>query len=405
MAIAVPAKVRIHLLDVIRGVAILGILAVNADGYAAPMLASLNPATWPFPNVGWTACSFWLIQTFFQEKFLTLFSMLFGVSLFLVGGERTDQAKSRILWRRLGVLFGFALLHGFGIWWGDILILYATVGLLMAWCRSWSPRTLLVAGLSLYLLMGVRQPLVAYFAAHPAARQVASASHLSPAARRALVVGLRAQASADQREATSSWAGAYRVNTREYGNVLRGYQWQLPATLGLMLVGLSLFKVGFLAGRSSPRVYWLSLAAGAVALMGVGWRTWQVDVAGISEGVSVAKLQYFLAPLVSLAYVSALSLLLRAGAGRVLAPFAAAGRMAFTNYLTQSLLMTTIFYGGRGALMGQVDRPTLWLVVFAVWGLQLFWSQRWLARFEMGPFEWLWRCLTYGHRVALRKPQ
>lgn len=110
-------KTRIEALDLIRGVAILGILVVNADGFAAPMVASLNPLTWPFPNEGLSALSFWLMDTLFHEKFVSVFSMLFGVSLFLVGGERADRARGRVLARRLALLFGFGLLHGFGIWW------------------------------------------------------------------------------------------------------------------------------------------------------------------------------------------------------------------------------------------------------------------------------------------------
>ena len=79
--------------------------------------------------------------------------------------------------------------------------------------------------------------------------------------------------------------------------------------------------------------------------------------------------------------------------------------MAFTNYLTQSLIMTSIFYGGRGALMGQVDRPALWGIVVGIWILQLAWSRLWLSRFEMGPLEWLWRWITYGQRSPfVRRP-
>lgn len=135
----VSGKARIQALDVVRGLAILGILAVNADGFAAPQSASLKPAMWLFPNVGWTAFSYWLMDTLFHEKFLTIFSMLFGVSLFLVGGDGTDPRRGRILARRLTVLLLFGLLHGFGIWWGDILSLYAVTGFLMFFCRGWRP--------------------------------------------------------------------------------------------------------------------------------------------------------------------------------------------------------------------------------------------------------------------------
>ncbi|HUD95395.1 hypothetical protein [Sphingobium sp.] len=101
----VVGKVRIQALDVIRGMSIMGILAVNADGYAAPQAASLHPQTWLYPNEGATALSYWVMDTFFHDKFVTLFSMLFGVSLFLVGGERSDRRKGVVLARRLVVLF------------------------------------------------------------------------------------------------------------------------------------------------------------------------------------------------------------------------------------------------------------------------------------------------------------
>ena len=118
-----------------------------------------------------------------------------------------------------------------------------------------------------------------------------------------------------------------------------------------------------------------------------------------------AHLLALLAPLIVLGYASILILVLRTEWSRLLAPFAAAGRIAFTNYLTQSLIMTSIFYGGRGALMGEVNRPGPWLMIIAIWVLQLVWSQLWLSRFEMGPFEWLWRSLTHGRRMRIMRPR
>jgi uncharacterized protein len=95
-------------------------------------------------------------------------------------------------------------------------------------------------------------------------------------------------------------------------------------------------------------------------------------------------------------------LLVKAGADIITSPLAAVGRMAFTNYIFQSLIMTTIFWGGRGfGLFGEVDRPTLWAIVLGVWALQLIWSPLWLSRFEMGPLEWVWRRLSYGRRLSI----
>jgi uncharacterized protein len=397
----VQVKARLQSLDLIRGVSILGILAVNADGFAAPMVASLQPLIWPFGNHGGTAICYWVVDAFFHEKFVTLFSMLFGVSLYLVGGERSDKSKGTILWRRLGALFLFSMLHGFGIWWGDILSLYAITGVLMVFCRSWRPRTLMIAGVILYGLMGLKPLIPALTHSRKPEAQIRATVQMA-APHNAAIRVRKAKAAADTSEASSSWAGAYRVNTREYLRLLSGDPWLIPSTLGLMMVGLSLFKSGFLAGRSSTQRYAAVIAAGTVALAILAWLAWQKDVAEtpilLGDGIG-----FFLAPSVALAYASGLILLLRAGAGQLLSPFAATGRMAFTNYLTQSLIMTSIFYGGRGGLMGEVNRPALWAIVLGIWALQLIWSPLWLSRFEMGPFEWAWRCLTYGRRLPLSK--
>ena len=79
--------------------------------------------------------------------------------------------------------------------------------------------------------------------------------------------------------------------------------------------------------------------------------------------------------------------------------------MALTNYLSQSLIMTSVFFGGRGAQMGNVDKPGLWAITVAIWALQFVWSPLWLSRFEMGPFEWVSRCLTLGRRIPILKHQ
>lgn len=396
-----PRKARIQALDVIRGLAILGILAVNADGYAAPQSASLKPMMWLFPNQGWSAISYWIMDTFFHEKFLTIFSMLFGVSLFLVGGERTDRSRSRILARRLGILFLFGMLHGFGIWWGDILSLYAATGAIMYFCRSWKAGTLLMCGVALYAVMACSEiPVTALPFASPAAKAEAI-SHLVPDP--ASLARREARVASSLAIAKGSWAGAYQLNTKEYWNLLRGDLWLIPQTLALMMIGLSLFKSGFLAGRSSSRRYGLAIAAGASALALIGWLSWQTTILEVPVP-GERGFMLLLSPPVALAYIAALILLLRSRASKALPPLAAAGRMAFTNYLTQSLIMTSIFYGGRGALMGEVDRPGLWAITIAIWAVQLTWSLLWLSRFEMGPFEWIWRCLTLGRRVPLVKP-
>jgi uncharacterized protein len=375
-----PEAQRIQALDAMRGVAVLGILAVNAEAFAGPMAAVHDMLAWPFPHQGATALSFWFVDVFFREKFVTLFSMLFGVSLFLVGGERDDAVRRRLLRRRLTALFGFALLHGFGVWWGDILALYAVTGAVLYGCRSWTPGSLMAVGVTLY---GTLALLLA-----PAGGDDTAA--------------LAQEVTETIATATASWAGAYQVNTASYAGMLGYYPWALPSTLGLMMIGLSLFKSGFLAGRANPRHYRAMLACGAAALVVQGLSSWQ-EVILLQPAPRSSFTSAVLAPVIALAYAAGVILLLQQRVAPLLAPVAAAGRMAFTNYLAQSLIMTTIFYGGRGALMGQVDRPALWLIVLAIWALQLAWSRWWLARYALGPCEWAWRCLTVGHRVPFKK--
>jgi uncharacterized protein len=176
-----------------------------------------------------------------------------------------------------------------------------------------------------------------------------------------------------------------------------------------MLIGMALFKWGFLRGQSPNWVYALMAAIGAGALAVIGWQAHAHAVDGFTMddvlgagGLANSVLTIF----VSLGYASMLVLLVRIGAKVITAPLAAVGRMAFTNYLTQSIVMTTIFWGGRGfGWFGELDRPSLMGVVAAIWALQLIWSPLWLSRFEMGPFEWLWRRLSYAAPVRFLRPR
>lgn len=395
----VEPKRRIATLDLIRGLAVLGILAVNADGFAATMSAYGNPDLWPFPHEGWTAISKWIVDAFFHQKFITLFSMLFGVSIFLVGGERGDRDRGRLLRRRLFWLAVFALIHGLAIWWGDVLLLYAWSGVFMMFARSWRPRRLFAVGLILFGLFAALQiaaPLTIGLA--PPEQQAELMAQMHPGPER--IAAVRAEIA----EAAGSLSGAYRANLQGWLAI------QVPSllafvfsTVGLMMVGLGLFKTGFFTGARGVGLYIATAAAGGLTLALVAWLSWQRLIAG-QDRLWEPGVEFLLNPMISLGYAAVLILIWKAGRAALLAPLAAAGRMAFTNYLTQSIIMTTLFYGGRGfGLMGQVDRPALWGIVIAVWIVQLVWSPLWLSRFSMGPLEWVWRCLTYGRAVPIRK--
>jgi uncharacterized protein len=291
--------------------------------------------------------------------------------------------------------------HGALIWYGDILFVYALTGLLVMFARSWSVRTLFIVG-GVLLAIGTL-----VFGGLGAMLQYAPAEALDE---------MRNQMWAPPAEEIRRQIEAYQAGvvsaTRENLDSWLAFLGYIPMfmirTAGVMMIGMALLKSGFFSGQNSYRVYIGTAAVGAAALAVIAYQAWInwelrfdfVHMMGAGNLVNSA-----LAIFVSLFYASLLIMLVKAGALNFLTePLAAAGRTAFTNYIAQSLIMTTIFYGGRGfGLWGEVDRPTLWAIVLAIWALQLIWSPLWLSRFKMGPLEWVWRSLSYARPVSMAK--
>ena len=391
----VEAKARIGSLDALRGVAVLGILAVNAASFALPFMVYDDPALSPFPVVGDNAVARWAVEVFFQQKFIALFSILFGASIYLVGGERDDAEGGRLLRRRLFWLAVIALIHGLAFWYGDVLLLYAWAGLFLSLMRSLPARLLIGLGLGLTLLLATLQASMALFAAHgPAAlTQEFNRSQFT-------VDMVRQSIAAYQ----SGWLGALGQNLTAW-LVLQGTSLTIFvfSTVPLMMLGMGLLKSGFLGGRAPAWVYLALVALGAATLAMLAPLQWrELTQPHTTGGLAAALASYPI--LITLGYAGLVILLATRSLRWLVAPFRAAGQMAFTNYLAQTLIMTSIFYMPWGPrLFGQVDYVQLWGVVAAIWMLQLVWSPLWLRVFRMGPLEWVWRRLTYGRRMPLRK--
>jgi uncharacterized protein len=399
---------RIKSLDVMRGFAVLGILVVNAAFFAAPWQTSQNPLLEPLAIDQSTLWSWFVMHVFFEFKCITLFSMLFGASIYLVGGERSDKERGRVLRGRLFWLLIFGLIHALLIWFGDILVTYALTGFLVLFARSWKARTLLIVGIFLLALSIFMQAAGALMAGIMPPEALAEMQ----AAQESMKEQMFAPSDATVAEIIAAYQGGLISATTENASTWAEFIpfaliGLLPRTTGVMMIGMGLFKVGFLSGRSPVWLYVVFVLLGAAALAAIAYQALINWNAGfnfthmITYGSVVnAALSIF----VSIAYASVFVLLVKAGLKLLTEPLAAVGRMAFTNYLTQSIIMTTIFWGGRGfGLFGEVDRPTLMAIVLAVWALQLIWSPLWLSRFSMGPIEWLWRRLSYGRPVSMAK--
>jgi uncharacterized protein len=394
----VSRAARIETLDILRGFAVLGILAVNAIAFAWPGEMPAGPPGALYSDTPANHWAVWCVQVLLHNKCRILFSMLFGVSIFLVGGERSDKAREAILQRRLTVLAIFGLIHGLALWFGDILLLYAWSGVFMLRARSWSAKRLLWTGVGLVAAFSLIEPAFTILDALQPVDAAKAAAKLAKEHRDLL-------ATVDL--VRSGWPGAMTANLKMWVFVQAG---SLIAyvfgTVGLMMIGLSLFKSGWLAGRASARAYALMLVPAVAITAAFGYVDGITLLPGDAPvGMVVARtvLDQF-APFCSLAYVGLLVLMTRYGFGWLTRRLAPVGKMAFTNYLTQTLIMTSLFYMPWGPMLyARVEPAALWGIVGAVWLLQLIWSPLWLSVFEMGPLEWVWRCLTYGRRIPLLK--
>ena len=378
---------RITSLDALRGVGILGILPVHIQSFAMVVAARLNPAAGGDLDGanGWI----WLATAVLADgKFLAIFAMLFGAGLLLLSGRGEGAGDvERLHRRRMALLGGIGLLHAYLLWYGDMLVSFALCGALVFGLRALPPRRLLTTGvLALIVASAIALGLGASMRWWPDEARAGLRQVWAPTPEMV------------EREIAAyrgGWMGqmayrapeAFQIETSQL--VLRGL-WQ---TGGLMLIGMGLFKMGVLtAARSTP------FYAGMTALgLGVGLPlAWAGVARSRARGFDLedfmlmgTQLSYWGDLFLGLGFVGLVMLLCRLG-WRARA-VAAVGRTALSNYLLQTLLCTTVFYGHGLGLFGRVDRVGQLLTVCAVWTVQLAWSRWWTRRFAVGPLEWAWR--------------
>lgn len=396
---------RIVSLDALRGFALLGILVINIWLFALPTVATYNPTLYgDFTGVNYVA---WVVShVFFERKFVTLFTFMFGAGmvLFLESKERKGQPGRKLHVSRTFWLLVIGLGHAYLLWYGDILVFYALSGFIVVWVWQWRPLRQFALGAVLfaipsllYLLLGV------------------SYLVLPEEGRLQLEEELLAAFGADfspEREIEiyqSGWLDqvTHRVPILVEYHTL-GFVSELFWTLGgMMLVGMALYKWGVLSNNRSTRFYKrLLVGGGSIGLVLVLVGVWVREVVAW-ETIPVLTLafqfNYWGAPILAVGYIGGIMLLCRwFRDGRVVNALAAVGRTAFTNYLLQTVVATTIFYGHGLGLFGQVSRIELLGVVVLIWAIQIPASVWWLERFRFGPVEWVWRTLTYRQRQPMR---
>ena len=397
-------------MDVLRGFALLGIAIVNHAQGSAPLQAiAADLGLW---KEGVDRIAVFFIQWLAEGKFYPLFSFLFGLGF----GLQMERIEGRGLGfsglyvRRQIVLLLLGLVHAFLIWYGDILTLYAVLGLLLLWLfQRRHPRTLLVwAAVCLLipiLLVGALTAAVELGRSVPEARAELDQSFAQQAA------GARTEAA----EATRVYSsGSYWEVTgqraRDVAYLLSVYPFFAPTVLGLLLLGLYAARRGFLADPPAHeglirRLFAWGLPLGlslnlVYALASQNSVRSQPSILGL-----IGETAWGIGgPLLALAYAAGLVLLWRRSPPwrARLRPVELAGRMALTNYLLQSVLAVLFYHGYGLGMYGRVGPAGGLLLVAAIYAFELAFSTWWLARFRFGPVEWVWRSLTYGAPQPMR---
>ena len=397
----IAAADRIEALDVLRGFALLGILLMNIEGFAGPLvgaLTGLDPAL-TGADKGVDAVIYVLVQ----GKFYTLFSLLFGMG-FAVMSQRAEVARrpfAGLYWRRGLVLLGIGLLHALLIWAGDILVMYALVSFLLLAFRPAPQKWLPWLAVGVYLLP------VAFMGAIGA---LGSLMQLEPTAAAEWNKSM-AELAAQMDELREGERSAYATGTfleataqrfEDTGFMLSNLPMMGFSVLGMFLLGSWFVKCGAMARPEQHpvlfgRLRWLALPLGLAAMLGSYALEPTMDFVTFTLTTAIAfALNAVGSALMCLGYMAWVVRGLHSPPWeRLLRWLAPAGRMALSNYLLQSLVCTLIFYGYG---LGYFERlPRAWQVPFVLvlFVVQVLLSHAWLKRYRFGPMEWLWRSLTY----------
>ncbi len=400
----IPPTERIDVIDILRGFAIFGILLVNMELFTTPIYqAGMAYRLWP----GWAdRAADGLIRFLAEGKFYTLFSFLFGFGLSVqMGRAQARGARFVPLYaRRLLVLLLIGAAHALLVWVGDILVSYAVLGFVLLLFRNRSPRTLLVSAAATLLL-------TVLINAAPAGLELYG--------QRSSGTAERVEQRADTGEAAFELLAQQATRAYAHGTFAEIQAQRVRDLRFLYLIEifavfsiLTMFLLGLYAGR---RGIFQDVHVHAPFIRRAMQWGFGIGIAGnltfaiteVSTGSPLADLAGSIgfevgAPALSIAYMSAITLLAERDVWRRrLMPLVAVGRTALSNYLLQSLVCTTIFYGYGLGLFGQVGPAAGAALAVAVYAIQIPLSVWWLRRFQFGPMEWLWRSLTYMKRQPM----
>jgi uncharacterized protein len=374
-----PPANRIIAIDVLRGLALFGVLMVNiVTEFRVSIFEQFLAERPPQSEFGRVLEA--LLMLLLSQKALALFSLLFGVGLAIqfdrLGG---NSPRAMLLVRRLAALLAIGSIHVFLIWNGDILTEYAVAGFIVL-PLLFGPRWLLALAGAIFLAGFLLMPLSPSPLPFPSQSWIEQ--HVAEAA---------------NAYGTGSFMQVLAYRIREIPAIASLHFLIFPRTLGLFLLGAFAWRIGLLRNIDMHR-FALPLSGATAFLLGIGLSTSDQ----LALGPWHIAIERSAPILIALGYAAIVLAAVTTGAGKLLAWAAPLGRMAFTNYMLQSIILGWIFYGYGLGLFGSVGVAAAFGIGVVIYVLQTLTSIWWLHRFRFGPIEWAWRTLMYGTVQPMR---
>jgi uncharacterized protein len=394
---------RIISIDLLRGIAVLGILLMNIQSFAMISAAYVNPTSaGDFSGIEKIT---WILNNLLaREKFINIFSLLFGAGVLLLYQRKKIQGANpfKVQIIRNFWLLGLGLVHAYLIWYGDILVFYSVCGVFVYFFRKLNVRSLFIMG-SIFFLVPVLISIIEY---------QNSLKWTSEEYANALQYWLPDNAFIEKEFAAVKGGYFDLIKYRFYQlryihTILFGklFFWRISA---LMLMGMGLYKADvFSAKRSKPfylKLVFIGIPLGLL-LTSVGiWQNFHHDWEMRYSMFLGYSYNYFGSIASSMGYIGLVMLIAQSKRFRIFKKvMTSAGRMALTNYILMSIIGGTVFYGIGMGLYGEISRFIQELITVAIWIIILLLSNEWLKRFYYGPLEWLWRFLTYFAKPPFRR--
>lgn len=418
---------RINSMDIIRGIALFGILLMNITGFG--LYKAYFDATNNGGATGWNLTVWWMNTLLFEGTMRGMFSMLFGAGILLFTARKSENiegtAVADLFFRRLMWMVLFGIIHCYLLLWdGEILYAYGIVGMFAFSFRHLLPKQLIII-FTVILVIASGLEVKDYLLSKKTFDQATSATAKKSKGIKLTIEETKAMANWEEKikegkvtpvqlkdEMTARSKGYWSIVMHKASENVRAqtiflYRYNFLDTLAMMLFGMAFFKLGILKAAKSNRFYWLMALIGYGIGLSINYYEGLLITSNNFSILSISKsfMTYHLGRIpTTCGHIALIMLFVKSG----FLPFlqkalAAVGQMAFTNYITHSIICNIIFLGYGFSMYGKLQRYELYYIVISIWVFQLIFSPIWLKYFRFGPLEWLWRSLTYWKMQPMRR--